>query len=79
MTVHSLRARPSRARWLRPVLLYPLLVITLAIFAIPLYWLFSTALKAPDEIYTYPVTWLPLGLHVENFVEAWRRHRSAGS
>jgi multiple sugar transport system permease protein/sn-glycerol 3-phosphate transport system permease protein len=66
------KAPSSRAHLLRPLLLYPLLVITLAIFAIPLYWLFSTALKAPDEIYTYPVTWLPLGLHWENFAEAWR-------
>ena len=50
---------------------YLLLVAVLLIFAVPLYWLFSTALKRPEQIYQFPVQWIPTSLHWRNFVEAW--------
>lgn len=41
------------------------------VFVVPLYWLFSSALKSNDQIYTWPLTWIPKGLELGNFTEAW--------
>jgi multiple sugar transport system permease protein/sn-glycerol 3-phosphate transport system permease protein len=56
----------------RRVLLYAALVAVALLFIGPLYWLFSSALKEPGNIYQYPPHWVPLRPHVENFAEAWR-------
>ncbi len=48
-----------------------LVVFTFAVFAVPVYWLFSSALKPEHEIYTYPLTWLPSELAWSNFADAW--------
>lgn len=53
------------------VLLYAGLVFVAILFLVPLYWLFSSALKEPDAIYRFPPQWLP-SLNFENFSEAWR-------
>lgn len=70
----SPRERGSRGRR-RPrsltIGLYAMLGLVLAVFAVPLYWLFSSALKPENEIYTFPLTWVPSSLEWGNFVEAW--------
>lgn len=53
-------------------LLYLLLGLAALVFAGPLYWLFSSSVKLPSEIYQFPPVWLPRTLHFENFGEAWR-------
>lgn len=63
----AVRIRP----WPATLGLYLLVAATFAVFAIPLYWLFSSALKPEGEIYTFPLTWLPSTLDWGNFVDAW--------
>ena len=41
------------------------------IFLVPIYWLFSGAVKSNDDIYSWPLTWIPTGLRLENFADAW--------
>ncbi|MFD1718865.1 carbohydrate ABC transporter permease [Georgenia deserti] len=73
---------PARRAWRRraggprrpvpvTVALYLLVAVIFAVFAVPLYWLFSSALKPEQEIYTYPLTWLPSSLEWGNFSQAW--------
>lgn len=64
-------ARPQRTP--RPVraVQYVLLVAVAAVFLGPLYWLVTTSLKAPDEIYQAPPEWWPSALTWENFGLAW--------
>ena len=38
----------------------------------PVLWLFSSSLKAPDEIFTSITTLIPSELRFENYVEGWR-------
>ena len=76
-------ARPPRGRGSRrraggprrplpaTIALYVLVAFTFAVFAVPIYWLFSSALKPENEIYTFPLTWLPSELAWQNFAEAW--------
>lgn len=64
-----------RTRNLRPiplaVLNYILLAIVALIFLIPLYWLFSSAVKPSADIYHWPLTWFPTHLDWGNFAAAW--------
>ncbi|MHA6623369.1 carbohydrate ABC transporter permease [Pseudonocardia sp. DLS-67] len=64
-------ARPQRTP--RPVraVQYVLLVAVAAVFLGPLYWLVTTSVKAPDEIYQAPPGWWPSALTWENFRLAW--------
>lgn len=50
---------------------YVLLALAALVFLIPLYWLFSSALKQSGEIYSYPLTLLPERPFWENFATAW--------
>lgn len=53
------------------IALYVLVAFTFAVFAVPIFWLFSSALKPENEIYTFPLTWLPSELAWQNFADAW--------
>jgi multiple sugar transport system permease protein len=46
---------------------YVLAVALLVIFLFPVYWLFITSLKTPDEIFAHPPVWLPASLDLSNF------------
>nr|WP_205856692.1 carbohydrate ABC transporter permease [Phytoactinopolyspora endophytica] len=59
------------APMMQRVLLYVALGFVALLFVGPLYWLFSSALKEPSEIYSFPPNWLPSSAHLENFSEAW--------
>lgn len=37
----------------------------------PVFWLFASSLKAPDEIFTNVTSLIPSELHFENYVEGW--------
>ena len=53
------------------IALYVLVAFTFAVCAVPIFWLFSSALKPENEIYTFPLTWLPSELAWQNFADAW--------
>lgn len=44
---------------------------TIVIFALPIYWLFSSAFKPRNQIYTWPLHWIPQELTLNNVIEAW--------
>jgi ABC-type glycerol-3-phosphate transport system permease component len=50
------------------------LVLTLGgVFMLtPFFWLLSSSLKAPHQIYTFPPQWIPDPVHWENYVEVWQ-------
>lgn len=68
MQIHRRRKRRSPLR----AVLYLFQAAAIAVFLVPIYWLFSSAVKPDSEIYTYPLQWIPTSLHLENFLEAWR-------
>lgn len=47
-----------------------LLAFAAALTMIPVIWMVSTSFKTPDRVFTYPIEWLPNGLHWENYVSA---------
>ncbi|MGV9798558.1 carbohydrate ABC transporter permease [Mycobacterium sp. NPDC003449] len=68
----KVKSRGSRTDPLRRRLpLYAMLAVAAALFLIPMYWLFSSALKDESEIYQYPLQLVPSSLRWQNFGDAW--------
>ncbi|WP_193103798.1 carbohydrate ABC transporter permease [Brachybacterium sp. FME24] len=67
----SRRSRgPRRPLWLTALLIAGV-VATIAVFLVPIYWLFSSSLKPSGDIYSWPLQWIPTQLTLDNFVSAW--------
>jgi multiple sugar transport system permease protein len=48
-----------------------LLVLFSGPFIGPLFWLITTALKAPPQVYVFPPQWIPNPVRLQNFVDGW--------
>ena len=61
---------PRRPAW-KTGLLIGAVLATIAVFLVPLFWLFSSSMKPHQDIYSWPLRWLPRELTFENFTAAW--------
>ncbi len=41
------------------------------LFLFPFGWMVSTALKSEQELFAFPIHWIPRAIHPENFLKAW--------
>ena len=80
MPVDSRLRNPARAGltrhrfpWRRLIALLFILPLSIA-FSIPFFWLISSSLKAMDEVWTWPISWLPERVHWENYPDAWNSY-----
>lgn len=78
MKVHRL-ATPSSGRLNKPQkdkinsLVYHLLVGGFCLIMLyPIFWLFASSLKAPDQIWTNVTSLIPEELHLSNYQDGWR-------
>jgi multiple sugar transport system permease protein len=56
----------------RQAVVYHVGVIAVCLLMLyPLIWLFSSSLKAPDEVWTTVTSLIPRSLHFENYVNGW--------
>lgn len=60
---------PRQFKW-RSVALHIVLIIGSLIMLLPFFWMLSTSLKEPNEIFTYPPTWIPETLAWKNYQDA---------
>lgn len=52
---------------------YAALLLVTFIFAFPLFWMVSSALKSDPQVYTLPPVWIPIPAHFYNFMDGWTR------
>jgi ABC-type glycerol-3-phosphate transport system permease component len=52
-------------------LTYALLLVGTAVLMIPFFWMISTSLKSLDEVYIYPIQWIPSQLVWANYVDVF--------
>jgi len=62
-------ARPPRTG--AAVGIYLLLSLGAIAMLLPFFWMLSTSLKLPSEVFTYPPQWLPKTLQWHNYADAW--------
>lgn len=60
----------SLNRSLAAATIHLVLIAGLILIFFPVGWALSTSLKAPGDIFLFPPTWIPVPLHVENYVVA---------
>lgn len=69
VTIHWSSAQIRR--WLTSLTKHVVLISFSFFFALPLFWMLSTALKTDPEVLKYPPIWLPSKLMWSNFPEAF--------
>ncbi|MDQ0198702.1 carbohydrate ABC transporter permease [Neobacillus ginsengisoli] len=52
-------------------IVYILLIFFSLLFLAPFFWMLTTSVKSPEELYLFPPKWIPSKFHFENFKEAW--------
>jgi multiple sugar transport system permease protein len=57
----------------RQIIIYLLLLFCSALVLIPFFWMISTSLKTPDQLFTREVNFIPNPAVPENYVEVWNR------
>lgn len=55
----------------KKIFVYGMLILLSLLFLAPFFWMLSTALKAPDELFQFPPKLIPSTWHFENFSKAW--------
>ena len=55
------------------LLKYAMLFVVTFIFAFPLFWMVTSALKSDPQVYTLPPIWIPIPAHFYNFIDGWNR------
>ena len=63
--------RKQTQRLFSGVLSYALLIPGALMFVLPLFWMLSTALKVPNQIFAYPPQWIPDPPQWQNFPDGW--------
>lgn len=63
--------RTTRKSFIKPghLFLHLILLSGSIVMLLPFFWMLSTSLKAPEEIFTFPPTWIPSRLAWENYVK----------
>lgn len=55
------------------VLLYTVLIAMALFTLIPFVWMLSSSLKLDQEVFQYPIRWIPETFHWENYRVIWER------
>lgn len=61
----------KRNMYLNKTLVYSLLIFFSILFLLPFFWMITTALKTPEELYLFPPKWIPSVFQFSNFADAW--------
>ncbi|MFD0617560.1 MULTISPECIES: carbohydrate ABC transporter permease [Paenibacillus] len=56
---------------MRKILIYGVLIFFSLLFIAPFFWMITTAVKSPEELYVFPPKWIPSVFHWDNFITAW--------
>lgn len=64
--IRARRPREGRVNWH----LSGVGIVIVGVFLFPLYWMISTSLKVPEQLFTKPPTWVPTALEWSNYTTA---------
>lgn len=66
--------RNSVRKKINAALIYAILIPGAIIFTTPLFWMLSTALKTPKELFVFPPVWIPDPPQWQNFPDGWNAY-----
>ncbi|GGH50759.1 MULTISPECIES: carbohydrate ABC transporter permease [Paenibacillus] len=47
------------------------MILISLVMIVPFLWMLSTSFKLQEEVFQYPIQWIPQVFHFENYVEVW--------
>jgi multiple sugar transport system permease protein len=53
------------------VIVYPLLLVVIFIALLPFYWMIASSFKTPENIFSYPLQWIPNPINWQSYPTAW--------
>jgi multiple sugar transport system permease protein len=53
------------------VIVYPLLLVVVFIALLPFYWMIASSFKTPENIFSYPLQWIPNPINWQSYPTAW--------
>jgi multiple sugar transport system permease protein len=71
LTIGHTTASRARSDAASRAIVILLLILFSGPFIGPLFWLVTTALKTPTQVYVFPPQWIPNPVRLQNFVEGW--------
>jgi multiple sugar transport system permease protein len=66
-------SRDSEPGLIQKIIIYILLLLGSFIMILPFLWMLSASVKTNNEVFLFPVQWIPKVIHWENFQEIWQR------
>lgn len=63
-----------KSNTLASILKYTVLIVLAATWVFPFYWMFTSALKDDNQVFTIPPVLVPNPAHWNNFVDAWAKN-----
>lgn len=66
-------ARNSIINIVQKAVIYALLLIGAAIMILPFLWMASASLKPGNEVFSFPIQWIPDKIRWANYVDIWQR------
>jgi multiple sugar transport system permease protein len=67
----SVRGISRRQMLTRNIFFHLVLIMGALIICLPLIWMVTSSLKAPNRLFSVPIDWVPWEFRWENYVEAW--------
>jgi multiple sugar transport system permease protein len=67
----DIKAQKKRRQFIRAIIYHLCVGLVGFIMLYPVFWLFASSLKAPDEIFTNIKSLIPSEIHLENYSEGW--------
>ena len=65
------RSSTQNADVLLKIFVYAMLLVFAAIVLVPFFWMVSTSLKSPADLYGHPPRWIPNPIKWNNYPDAW--------
>ena len=65
------RSSTQNADVLLKIFVYAMLLVFAAIVLVPFFWMLSTSLKSPAELFVHPPRWIPNPIKWNNYPDAW--------
>lgn len=65
--------KKNRAKKIRKGILYTGLIMMAFFMLIPFAWMLSASLKLNQDIFVFPIKWIPSPAHWENYINIWKK------
>ncbi|TCL70801.1 carbohydrate ABC transporter membrane protein 2 (CUT1 family) [Hydrogenispora ethanolica] len=72
MVLEGARARQSKA-FFQKLLIYALLLCGTIIMILPFLWMISASLKPNNDVFEFPIRWIPKVIQWDNYVDIWKK------